>query len=90
MVHYEISNRGSQVLIFYLLVFDRIHDAMYLNKMSRTSGTKTGPQHYGSSHIFKCGHGVLFYPCLHQTHLVGLLPKSSFVMFHLTIEASAV
>ncbi len=25
--HYKISNRGSQVLIFYLLVFDRIHDA---------------------------------------------------------------
>ncbi len=31
--HYKISNRGSQVLIFYLLVFDRIHDAMHLNKM---------------------------------------------------------
>ncbi len=43
--HYKISNRGSQVLIFYLLVFDRIHDAMHLNKMFRTSGRKTGPQH---------------------------------------------
>ncbi len=42
---YKISNRGSQVLIFYLLVFDRIHDAMHLNKMFRTSGRKTGPQH---------------------------------------------
>ncbi len=30
---------------FYLLVFDRIHDAMHLNKMFRTSGRKTGPQH---------------------------------------------
>ncbi len=30
---------------FYLLVFDRIHDAMHLNKMSRTSSRKTGPQH---------------------------------------------
>ncbi len=38
MAHYKISNRGSQVLIFYLLVFDRIHDAMHLNKMFRTSG----------------------------------------------------
>ncbi len=31
--------------IFYLLVFDGIHDTMYLNKISRTSGRKTGPQH---------------------------------------------
>ncbi len=30
---------------FYLLVFDGIHDAMHLNKMFRTSGRKTGPQH---------------------------------------------
>ncbi len=30
---------------FYLLVFDRIHDAMHLNKMFRTSSRKTGPQH---------------------------------------------
>jgi len=45
MAHYKISNRGSQILIFYLLVFDRIHDAMHLNKMSRTSSRKTGPQH---------------------------------------------
>ncbi len=37
---YKISNRGSQILIFYLLVFDRIHDAMHLNKMFRTSGRK--------------------------------------------------
>ncbi len=35
MAHYKISNRVSHFLIFYLLVFDRIHDAMYLNKMSR-------------------------------------------------------
>ncbi len=45
MVHYTISYRDSQVLIFYLLVFDRIHDAMCLNKMFRTSSRKTGPQH---------------------------------------------
>ncbi len=43
--YYKISNRGSQVLILYLLVFDRIHEAMHLNKMFRTSGRKTGPQH---------------------------------------------
>ncbi len=42
MAHYKICYRGSQVLILYLLVFDRIHDAMHLNKMSRTTGRKTG------------------------------------------------
>ncbi len=35
MAHYKISNRVSHSLIFYLLVFDRSHDAMCLNKMSR-------------------------------------------------------
>ncbi len=45
MVHYKISNRVSHLLIFYLLVFDRIHDAMCLNKMSRTSSRNIGPQH---------------------------------------------
>ncbi len=35
----------SHLLVFYLLVFDRIHDAMYLNKMSRTSSRNIGPQH---------------------------------------------
>ena len=43
--HYWISSRSGQVLIFYLLVFDRIHDTMYLNKMSTTSSRKIGPQH---------------------------------------------
>ncbi len=45
MAHYKISNRVSHLLIFYLLVLDRIHDAMYLNKMSRTSSRNIGPQH---------------------------------------------
>ncbi len=42
MAHYKISNRVSLLLIFYLLVFDRIHDAMCLNKMSRTSSRNIG------------------------------------------------
>ncbi len=42
MAHYKISNRVSHLLIFYLLVFDIIHDAMCLNKMSRTSSRNTG------------------------------------------------
>ncbi len=43
-------------LYFYLLVFDRIHDVMCLNKMSRTSSRNIGPQHqkYSSiSYIYK-------------------------------------
>ncbi len=47
---------------FYLLVFDRIHDAMCLNKMSRTSSRNIGPQHKKYSSIFHCTHGVLFIP----------------------------
>ncbi len=45
MAHYKISNRVSHLLFFYLLVFDIIHDVMYLNKMSRTSSRNIGPQH---------------------------------------------
>ncbi len=37
MAHYKISNGVSHFLICYLLVFDRIHNAMYLNKMHRSS-----------------------------------------------------
>ncbi len=81
MAHYKISNRVSHLLILYLLVFDRIHDAMCLNKMSRTSGRNIGPQHQKYSSIFHCTHGVLFYPCVHQTHLECLLLKSSFLSF---------
>ncbi len=62
MAHYKISNRVSHLLIFYLLVFDRIHDAMCLNKMSRTSSRNIGPQHQKYSSIFNCTHGVLFIP----------------------------
>ncbi len=59
MAHYKISN--SQSLIdFYLLVFDRIHDVMHLNKISRTSNRNVGPHHYKYSSIFYCTHGVLF------------------------------
>ncbi len=46
MAHYKISNRGGQVFIFSLLVFDRIHDAMPLNKMFRTSGNIKDPAVY--------------------------------------------
>ncbi len=87
MAHYKISNRVSHLLIFYLLVFDRIHDAMCLNKMSRTSSRHIGPQHQKYTSIFHCTHGVFFYPCVHQN------PSWVFFfvcLFHLTIEASPI
>ncbi len=61
MAHKKISNRVTYWL-FYLLVFDRIHDAMCLNKMSRTSSRNIGPQHQKYSRIFHCTHGILFIP----------------------------
>ncbi len=45
--------------LFYLLVFDGIHDAMCLNKMSRTSSRNIGPQHQKYSSVFHFTHGVL-------------------------------
>ena len=60
MAHYKISNRVSHFFL-YLLVFDRIHDAMCLNKMSRTSSRNIGPKHQKYSSIFHCTHGVLFF-----------------------------
>ncbi len=42
----------SHLLIFYLLVFDIIHDAMCLNKISRTSSRNIGPQHQNTTVYF--------------------------------------
>ncbi len=62
LAHYNISNRVILFLIFFfnLLVFDRIPDAMSLNKMSRTSSINIGPQNKKYSSIFNCTNGVLF------------------------------
>ncbi len=44
MAHYKISKQGqSLIMIFYMLVFNRIHDAVCLNKMFRTSSRKNRP-----------------------------------------------
>lgn len=40
MARYKISSKGCQVLKYYLLVFDRIHNAVYLNKTSRNFAKK--------------------------------------------------
>ncbi len=66
MAHYNISNRVSHLMIFYLLVFDRIHDAMCLNKMSSRN---IGPQHQKYSSIVHCTHGVLFIPVFTKPNL---------------------
>ncbi len=50
----------SVLIDFFLLVFDRIHFAMCLNKMSRTSSRNIGPQRKKYSSIFHCTYGVFF------------------------------
>ncbi len=45
----------------------------------QTSSRNIGPQHKQYSSIFHCTHEVLFYPCVHQTHLECLLLKSYFL-----------
>ncbi len=62
MAHYNISNRVSQLLIFYLLVFDRIHDAMCLYKMSRTCRRNIGPQHKKTAVYLIVHMGYFFIP----------------------------
>ncbi len=61
---------------FYLLVFDRIHDTMCLNKMPRTSSRNIGPQHKKIQQYISLYTWGTFYPCIHQTHLECLLLKS--------------
>ncbi len=89
MAHYKIYNRVSHLLIFYLLVFDRIHDAVCLNKMFRTSSRNIGPQHQKYSSIFHSTHGVLFPLCSPNPSWVFAAKKLIF-LFHLTIEASPI
>ncbi len=71
----------SVLLIFYLLVFDRIHDSMCINKMSRTSSRNIGPQHKKIQQYISLYTWGTFYPCVHQTHLECLLLKSKFFSF---------
>ncbi len=77
MAHYKISNRVSHLLIFYMLVFNRIHDAVCLNKMFRTSSRKIGPQHKNTAVYFIVHMGYFFIPVA-KTHFECLLLKSSF------------
>ncbi len=76
MAHYKISNRVSRLLIFYLMVLDRIYDTMSLNQMSRTSSRNIGQQHNKIQQYIALYTWGVFYPCLHQTHLECFLLKS--------------
>ncbi len=89
MAHYKISNRGSQILIFYLLVFDRIHDAMHLNNMSRTSSRKTGP-HIKDPAVYLTVDMGYFLSLFVLNSSGGVAAKKLFFQFHLTIEASII
>ncbi len=66
MAHYKISNRAVS-FDFYLLVFDRIHDAMCLNKMSRTSSRNIGPQHKNTAVYFIVHMGYFLSLCAPNT-----------------------
>ncbi len=86
---YKISNRGSQILIFYLLVFDRIHDAMHLNKMFRTSGRKQAHNIKDPAVYLTVDMGT-FLSLFVLNSSGGFAAKKLFFQFHLTIEASAI
>ncbi len=92
MAHYKISKSESvNCWFFYLLVFDRIHDAMGLNNMSRTFSRNIGPTTSKIQQYISLYTWGTFYPCVQQTHLRCLLLKSFFIcLFHLTIEASPI
>ncbi len=52
---------AGQVLIFYLLVFARIHDAMCLNKMFSNLWQKKQAHNIKDTAVYlTVGHGVLF------------------------------
>ncbi len=88
-VHYKISNRVSHLLIFYLLVFDRIHDATHLNKTSRTSGRKTGHNIKDPAVYLTVDMGYLLSLFVLNSS-GGFAAKKLFFQFHLSIEASAI
>ncbi len=71
----RFSNRVT-FYFFYLLVFDRIHDATCLNKMSRTSSRNIGTQYQNIQHYITLYTWGNFYPCVHKTNLECLLLKS--------------
>ncbi len=70
------------------MVFDRICDSMWLNKISRTSSREIGPHHQKYSSIFLCTHEELFIRS-HQTNLESLLLKSSLFSFIWPIWSSS-
>ncbi len=86
--HYKISNRAVR-FDFLSVVFDRIHDAMHLNKMFRTSGRKTGHNIKDPAVYLTVDMGY-FLSLFVLNSSGGVADKKLFFQFHLTIEASAI
>ncbi len=57
------------------MVFDRIHDAMCLNKKSRTPNRNIGPQHQKYSSVFHCTHLVSRHGTVEAIKLMHLIVK---------------
>ena len=80
---WKIQQRPS---FSYLTEAARFHDAIYPNKVPRTFGGKTAPQHHGTSTTATITFRLFLvwaFFFLHQTHLECLLPK---FLFNQTIE----
>ncbi len=74
---------------FLICWFDKISDALCLNKMSRTSSRNIGPQHHKYSSIFHCTHGYYLSLCSPNPSWVFAAKKLIFFS-DLTIEASPI
>ncbi len=92
MAHYKIPNRGSQILIFYLLVFDRIHDAMHVSKQDVQDLQQKKQAHNikDPAVYLTVDMGYFFIPVCTKLIWWGCCQKAIFFQFHLTIEASAI
>ncbi len=83
MAYYNISNRVSHLLFFYLLVFDGIHDAMCLNNMSRNSSRNIYAHNIKNTAVyFHCTHGVLL---ILSVYCYQIMQNT---LLHLAIKAS--
>ncbi len=74
----------------YLLVFDRIHDAMCLNKKSRNSSRNIGPQHKINTAVHFIVHMGYFLSLCAPNPSWVFAAKKLFFLFHLTIETSVI
>ncbi len=76
--HYKISNRGSQILIFYLLVFDRIMMPCIWTRCSGPPAEKQAHNIKDPAVYLTVDMGYFFIPVCTKTHLVGCCQKAIF------------